>query len=90
MFVTATVVTDEAQVGVRVSTTALIRMEDGDEVVFVETNEGFEPLPVVVGRRTRDHVEVLSGLETGDRYIAKGGFSLKAELGKSAFGDDDD
>jgi cobalt-zinc-cadmium efflux system membrane fusion protein len=65
-------------------------MEDGDEVVFVETNEGFEPRPVVVGRRTRDHVEVLSGLKAGDRFVARGGFSLKAELGKSAFGDDDD
>jgi cobalt-zinc-cadmium efflux system membrane fusion protein len=90
MFVTARVVTEAAQVDVRVSISALIRMEDGDEVVFVETDEGFEPRSVVVGRRTRDHVEVLSGLKAGDRYVAKGGFSLKAELGKSAFGDDDD
>jgi cobalt-zinc-cadmium efflux system membrane fusion protein len=34
-----------------------------------------------------DHVEVVDGLEPGDRYVAAGGFSLKAELGKEAFGD---
>ena len=62
-------------------------MDDGDQVVFVETDEGFEPRPVALGRRTRDHAEVVSGLEPGERYVAKGGFSLKAELGKETFGD---
>ena len=67
--------------------TALIRMEDGEEVIFVETDEGFKPRPVAVGRRGLDHVEVVSGLEPGERFVARGGFSLKAELAKDAFGD---
>ena len=87
MFVSATVVTDAVQAELRIPLTALIRMDDGDQVVFVETDEGFEPRPVVLGRRTRDHAEVVSGLEPGERYVAKGGFSLKAELGKESFGD---
>lgn len=87
MFVTASVVVDASQVAVRVPRTALIRMEDGDDVIFVETNDGFEPRPVTLGRRARDHVEVTSGLEPGERYVAAGGFSLKAELGKESFGD---
>jgi len=87
MFVTATVIVDASLVDIRVPRTALIRMEDGDEVIFVEVDEGLEPRPVAIGRRARDHVEVLSGLEQGMRYVAAGGFSLKAELGKDAFGD---
>jgi cobalt-zinc-cadmium efflux system membrane fusion protein len=87
-FVTARVAVGETESsGLVVPSTAVIRMEDGDEVVFVETKEGFEPRPVDVGRRTRDHVEVVSGLVAGDRYVGRGGFSLKAELGKSSFGD---
>ena len=34
------------------------------------------------------HVEILSGLEPGQTYIATGGFHLKAELAKEAFADD--
>jgi len=73
--------------GVVVPSTAVIRMEGGDQVVFVEMNEGFEPRPVTLGRRARDQIEVVSGLVAGDRYVGRGGFSLKAELGKSDFGD---
>jgi len=87
-FVTARVNMGETESsGLVVPSTAVIRMEDGDEVVFVEVDEGFEPRSVTVGRRTRDHLEVVSGLVAGDRYVGSGGFSLKAELGKSDFGD---
>ena len=86
-FVTAKVTTSETEVRVLVPVSAVIRMEDGDEVVFVESLGGFEPRPVALGRRTREEVEVTSGLEPGERYVATGGFSLKAELGKDAFGD---
>jgi cobalt-zinc-cadmium efflux system membrane fusion protein len=86
-FVKARVVTSKNEVPVVIPSSAVIRMEDGDDVVFVQTDEGFEPRPVTVGRLTCDHVEVVDGLEPGDRYVAAGGFSLKAELGKDAFGD---
>ncbi len=87
-FVNARVTTsasDEARVVV--PDTAVIRMADGDDVVFVATEEGFEPVEVVLGMRSAGMVEILSGLDPGDRYVATGGFSLKAELGKSSFGD---
>jgi len=86
-FVTAKVTTSATEVGVVVPVTAVIRMEDGDDVIFVETDDGFEMRPVVLGKRTRERVEVVSGLEPGERYVAAGGFSLKADLGKDAFGD---
>ena len=86
-FVTATVTTSSTEVDVLVPATAVIRMEDGDEVVFVATGEGFEPRLIVAGRQSSKMVEIVSGLEVGDRYAAEGGFSLKAELGKESFGD---
>ncbi len=87
-FVTARVAMGEIEsTGLVVPSTAVIRMEDGDEVVFVESDEGFELRTVTLGRRTRDQIEVVSGLVAGDRYVGRGGFSLKAELGKSSFGD---
>ena len=87
-FVNARVTTsasDEARVVV--PTSAVIRMPDGDDVVFVVTDEGFEPMVVVLGHSSGDRVAIESGLAPGDSYVAKGGFSLKAELGKESFGD---
>jgi cobalt-zinc-cadmium efflux system membrane fusion protein len=89
-FVNARVVTSIEEARVLVPDSAVIRMENGDHVVFVQTDEGFQPRPVTLGRLAPDRVEVADGLEPGDRYVAAGGFSLKAELGKEAFGDDDD
>ena len=86
MFVTARLETEAVDVGVVVAATALFTVE-GRTAVFVETDEGFEPRPVVPGRRSEDMVEILEGLHAGDVYVATGGFTLKAELEKASFGD---
>lgn len=86
MFVTASVVLQSSEVPLAVPHTALQTVED-NFVVFIETEEGFTPQPVSLGRRGKTHVEVLSGLSAGDRYVAINGFTLKAELEKEAFGD---
>ena len=86
-FVTAAVTTSQVRARVVVPVSAVIRMTDGDEVVFVETGDGFVARRVETGRRSRIGVEILSGLEPGDPFVAEGGFSLKAELGKDDFGD---
>jgi cobalt-zinc-cadmium efflux system membrane fusion protein len=85
-FVTALVVTETVEVPVRVPRSALIRLEDGDMVVFVEDEHGLEPRPVTTGRSDHDHVEVTGGLQPGEHYVARGAFALKAELGKGSFG----
>ncbi|MCJ7753598.1 MAG: efflux RND transporter periplasmic adaptor subunit [Thermoanaerobaculales bacterium] len=85
--VSAAVTTSATESAVVVPPSAVISMEDGDEVIFVEVAGSFEARPVEVGRRSRIGVEIVSGLVPGDRYVAAGGFSLKAELGKDAFGD---
>jgi cobalt-zinc-cadmium efflux system membrane fusion protein len=41
---------------------------------------------VTTGRSDHDHVEVTAGLQPGEHYVSRGAFTLKAELGKGAFG----
>lgn len=86
MFVTGRVEVESAQVGVAVPLAALQTSHD-EVVVFVETDDGFEPRPIKLGRASTTHAEVLSGLSHGERYVASGGFILKAELGRAELGD---
>jgi hypothetical protein len=48
--------------------------------VFVEHEGSFKPVPVAVGRADREHVEIVSGLTGGTRYVDGGAFQLKATL----------
>jgi RND family efflux transporter MFP subunit len=86
LFVSAKITVDELNVSLLVPKTALVTEGEKTEV-FVETDEGFSPQPVAIGRSDDMNVEVTSGLKAGQRYVAKGGFTLKAQLGKGAFGD---
>ncbi|MEK6777937.1 MAG: efflux RND transporter periplasmic adaptor subunit [bacterium] len=89
LFVNAQVVVSEMEAAVAVPKTALQTMEDQSSI-FVRTEEGFEPRAVSVGRSNDVNIEILSGLEKGDRYVSKGAFTLKAEIGKEAFGEGDE
>lgn len=56
---------------------------DGKKLIFVaETDTEFEPREVQLGRASGGMVEVVSGLQEGERYAAKGGFILKSEVMK--------
>jgi cobalt-zinc-cadmium efflux system membrane fusion protein len=86
LFVSAEVVVDKERAEVLVPKAAVQTLE-GKQVVWVEDAEGFRPTPVEVGRSNGESVEVTSGLEPGQRYVTEGVFTLKAELGKEAFGE---
>jgi membrane fusion protein, heavy metal efflux system len=86
LFVTGSVAVSDEAVGLLIPRAALQTFEDRLSV-FVLTDEGFEPHPVATGRANDTHVEVVSGLEAGDRYAATGAFTLKAQLAKASFGD---
>jgi cobalt-zinc-cadmium efflux system membrane fusion protein len=60
---------------------------DEKTVVFVKDEDGFEPRTVVVGRSNGTHVEITSGLTSGQKYVSAGAFTLKAQLAKGSFGD---
>jgi cobalt-zinc-cadmium efflux system membrane fusion protein len=87
LFVNGRVVTESAAVPLAVPKTALETYE-GQTVIFVKTADGFKPQPVSIGRSNRTHVEILEGLKPGQAYVAKGAFTLKAELQKESFGGD--
>lgn len=51
-----------------------------DQLVFVALGEGrFEPRPVKLGRRTRDEVEITSGLNEGEQVATGAAFFLDSE-----------
>lgn len=86
LFVTAEVVTGSIKADVVVPKTALQNFEN-QTVVFVKTNNGYQPTPVAIGRSNAYNVEIVDGLEAGEVYVAKGGFTMKAELEKESYGD---
>jgi cobalt-zinc-cadmium efflux system membrane fusion protein len=86
VFVTGTVVVKDIDIPVLVSKTALQTIDERP-VVFVETDTGFQPQPVTLGRSNETRVEVTAGLTPGQRYVTSGAFTLKAQLAKSTFGD---
>jgi len=55
---------------------------EGTWGVFVKEGEEAEFRPVRRGAELGGDVMVLSGLKPGERYVSKGAFILKAELGK--------
>ena len=81
LFVTARIAVERVEVPVAVPRTALEQVE-GKTVVFVEGEHGFAPRPVTLGRKDEARAEVQAGLAPGERYVAKGGFTLKAELAR--------
>lgn len=78
-FVTATVPVDEEHVPVAVPAGA-VQVLDGESIVFVWTGSGFETRPVVTGRSSGLMVEIVSGLDQGQRYAAREAFNLKAKI----------
>lgn len=81
-FVTGEIVVGEVTVPLAVRATALQTFRDWD-VVFLNEGNLFEVRPLELGRRDADWVEVLGGLEVGQRYAARNTFILKADVGKS-------
>lgn len=82
LFVRGSVITDQAEVPVAVKASALQTFRDWD-VVFISVGELFEAVPVEVGRRDEEWVEIKSGFKAGDKYAAENSFIVKADIGKA-------
>lgn len=86
-FVTAEINVGESTSVIQVPSSAVQTVE-GQLSVFVPVDGGFAPIPVSIGVTSIDFTEVRSGLSVGERYVTDGAFTLKAQLEKTAFGDD--
>jgi cobalt-zinc-cadmium efflux system membrane fusion protein len=86
LFITGQIVTSDLNVDILIPQSALEYYED-QQVVFIQTDEGFEPRAVIVGRMNDAMAEITTGLAAGETYISKGGFTIKTELQKSEFGE---
>lgn len=86
LFVTAKVAVGSSIKSIVVPKSALQTFE-GRTVVFVQSEKGFEPVPVTMGQKNGESVEILSGLALRQTYVSQGAFTLKAQLSKNAFGD---
>jgi cobalt-zinc-cadmium efflux system membrane fusion protein len=68
---------------------AAVQMIEDKPFVFVRTPTGFRATPVTLGRTNGGQVSVTSGLTGSERIASTNSFTLKAELGKGARGDED-
>jgi len=84
LFVTGKVEVSEVEVSVLVPKTA-VQIIENKKIVFVEERDGFEAKPIKIGRSDEKNLEILSGVSTGQRYVTKGGFTLKSNLAKGEF-----
>lgn len=87
-FVTVQVETQK-EMADRVVPVDAVQTFEGHEVVFIQDDDGIEPVEVTIGRRNDSHVELLGeDIALGTLVVVENSFLIKAELGKSAAGHD--
>lgn len=84
MFINATITLGEQPAAIVIPNSAVIDLENR-KVVFAREGDRWQPRRVILGRKDAARVEVLEGLQAGERYVAEGGFVLKAQLQKNEF-----
>ncbi len=72
-----TIKTEDAAVAVP---SGAVQVLDGEQVVFVPGEHGFQALPVQTGLSDGQLTQIISGLHAGDEVVAEGAFVLKAQM----------
>ncbi|MDT7541692.1 MAG: rane fusion protein heavy metal efflux system [Acidobacteriota bacterium] len=75
MFANVEIITDVHRTAISIPQTALLD-DGGKKVVFVATNNGYEKRAVTAGIQGNDRVEILDGLQAGDKVVVKGNYLL--------------
>ena len=78
-FVRAIVQLDKKDVAIRVNRAA-VQTISGEYIVFIKEHDNFITQIVQTGFYDNQYIEITSGLKVGDSYVAKGAFTLKAEI----------
>jgi cobalt-zinc-cadmium efflux system membrane fusion protein len=79
LFITASLVGEEIPVSLVVPKSALQNLE-GETCIFIKDQGDFKHQPVTIGKTTKTHAEVTSGLKAGQHYVSQGAFELKAKI----------
>ncbi len=82
-FATAEIAVEAFDASVVVPAESIVSME-GRSFVFLPVEAGYRAQEVRPGRMNGEYAEILSGLEPGQAYVARGAFTLKSEMTKSA------
>jgi multidrug efflux pump subunit AcrA (membrane-fusion protein) len=84
MFVRAQVFTATMVRGIVIPLSAVVD-EDGQPVAYVELEgELFERRPLRLGTRQGDRVQVIEGLEPGDRVVTRGAYNIRLQAASGA------
>jgi len=81
-FVRGTVEVAEREVPMVVERRALQTFRDWD-VVFIRVGEAYQVRPLELGAGDGEYVEVVSGLQPGERYVVDNSYLIKADIEKS-------
>ncbi|MGB3767608.1 MAG: cobalt transporter [Phormidesmis sp.] len=72
----------DGSAAVLIPVTALVD-DNGKEMVFVQYENFYEPVPVTTGASQGELIEVAEGLSVGEQLVTQGGLSLYAESRKT-------
>jgi cobalt-zinc-cadmium efflux system membrane fusion protein len=75
MFANVQIITDAHGAAISIPQSALLD-DGGKAVVFVANGNGYEKRVVTAGIQSNDRVEILDGLQAGDKVVVKGNYSL--------------
>jgi cobalt-zinc-cadmium efflux system membrane fusion protein len=75
MFANVEIITDVNRTAVSIPQSALLN-DGGQSLVFVAVGSGFEKRAVTPGIQSEDRVEIISGLNPGDKVVIKGNYLL--------------
>ncbi|WP_281557615.1 HlyD family efflux transporter periplasmic adaptor subunit [Thalassomonas sp. RHCl1] len=85
VLLSGSIVLRQIEVPLVVANRALQEVE-GQQVVFVSTEQGFQTRAVQLGQSDGISTRVLSGLSVGEHYVVENSYLLKADLEKSSAG----
>ena len=75
MFANVEIITDLHRTAISIPQSALLN-DGGHTVVFVAAGSGYEKRAVTAGIQSNDRVEIIDGLQTGDKVVVKGNYLL--------------
>src|SRR5689334_3676330 len=75
MFANVQIVTDVNRAAISIPQSAVLN-DDGKSIVFVAQDKGYQKRQVQAGIKNNDQVEIVDGLNAGDKVVVKGNYWL--------------